>query len=175
MTPVQLKTLDFVRSFKEQWGYAPSFREIGDAFAISHVAAMYRVETLVAAGKLRSTHGKARSLELIDDVDLTTVSVADLRAELARRGEVPGALSVPERRVMGRRAVTCAADCCDIAVRVGHLMCRHHWFQVPFALREAIKTAHALARETGETGDADRFGELVLEARELVAGRREAA
>jgi hypothetical protein len=173
MTPLQIETLDFVRGYIERMGFGPRYQEIADKFGITPAAAFYRVAGLVEAGQLRK--GGRGSLELVGVPDLRAVDSATLRSELARRGEIIGALSVPERRVMGRRAVTCAAPCCDIEVPVGHLMCRDHWFSLPLDLRQKLLAAHSLARRTGDAGCARYYGELVDQARELAGNARAAA
>ncbi|MEO7688782.1 MAG: hypothetical protein ABIS51_05805 [Sphingomonas sp.] len=173
MTPQGLETLDFVRVHIQRMGVGPRYQEIGEAFGIGPVAAFYRVEKLVEAGQLQK--GPRGSLELVGTPDLRTVDSAALRAELARRGEIVGALAVPERHVMGRRAVTCAAPCCDIEVPMGHLMCRDHWLSLPFELRQDLLRAHSQARRSGTPDDAQFYGDLVDQARELTGRQRAAA
>lgn len=166
MTPLDATTLDFVRGWIERFAFSPTNAEIAEHFGITSVAAHYRVERLVEAGFLRKTRATKRGLELVDALDLRTASSARLRAELARRGEMIGALSVPERRTMARRAVTCASDGCDIEVRPGHLMCLEHWRALPHDMRGGILRAHAAARASRDADDVATYGELVRQARE---------
>lgn len=171
MTPHQIATLDFVRSHIETMGFAPTYPEIAEHFRISTPSAFNRVEQLIDQGHLRKNAAHRRGLELVREADLRGVESARLRAELARRGEVVGAISEPVRRVMGRGHVTCAVDSCDIEIRPGRLMCRDHWLSLSWGLRQDILDAHAKARHTRLSDDAEAYGELVRRARELVAGR----
>ncbi|WP_034157895.1 LexA family protein [Sphingomonas sp. ERG5] len=170
MTPLQLKLLDAVRDSLSQYGYSPRIADLAAALRVSLPRIGQLITELVDGGHLNRAPNKARGLSLPGVCDLRSVSSEQLRDELARRGEVVGALSVPARRILGR-GVTCAADCCDIEVKVGHLMCRDHWLSLPFDLRQSILAAHSQARRTGAVEDADCFGELVRQARELTGWR----
>ncbi|WEK02478.1 MAG: hypothetical protein P0Y59_02750 [Candidatus Sphingomonas phytovorans] len=171
MTPHQIATLDFVRSHIERMGFAPTYPEIAQHFRISTPSAFNRVEQLIDQGHLRKSIARRRGLELAGTDDLRAVPSSVLRSELERRGETVGALTGRPWRTMNSRAVTCAVDCCDIEVKLGHLMCRDHWRSLPWDLRQDIFAAHASAKRTRLSDDADAYGELVRQARELAAGR----
>jgi repressor LexA len=67
MTKRQKEILDFIRSFSEDHGYAPSYREIAEAFRLSSVGTVAEhVETLRAKGLLEKSPNEARSLTLVD-------------------------------------------------------------------------------------------------------------
>lgn len=57
---------------------------------------------------------------------------------------------------------TCDAPGCRTLVRRGILMCRHHWFQVPKPLREAIS-------QTWAAGQIQAWSANCLEARSFLA------
>ena len=120
------------------------------------------VQSLVAKGALIKRGTGHRAWVLPGVPDLRTIATSRLIAELGRRGETLDALRVPEQRSWSRRAVTCACDFCDVVVPFGHLMCRPHWFAVPWDMREAIKAANS-------QGDADAYGDLVWRAKEIAA------
>jgi repressor LexA len=66
-TKRQKEILDFIRSFTEGHGYAPSYREIAEAFKLSSVGTVAEhVETLRAKGLLAKSPNEARSLTLVD-------------------------------------------------------------------------------------------------------------
>lgn len=60
----QKDALDFIRSFISEHGYAPSYREIGEAIGVgrSRVAAIVR--GLDKRGHIRRLPGKARAIEV---------------------------------------------------------------------------------------------------------------
>jgi repressor LexA len=70
LTKRQKEILDFVTQYIELHGYAPSYREIAEAFKMGSVATVAEhVENLVAKGLLRKSDNEARSLQLIKEVD----------------------------------------------------------------------------------------------------------
>ncbi len=73
LTKRQKEILDFVTQFIEVHGYAPSYREIAEAFKLGSVATVAEhVETLVTKGLLQKGDNEARSLQLIKQEDLDT-------------------------------------------------------------------------------------------------------
>lgn len=70
LTKKQKQLLDYITQFIEMHGYAPSYREIGEALGKSSVATIAtHVETLVAKGFLEKGDNRARSLQVIDPKD----------------------------------------------------------------------------------------------------------
>lgn len=69
LTKKQSSVLQFIRSFIEQEGYAPSYREIATHFSLTSPATAYQhVQTLVEKGLLSSSHqGLARSIEVVEE------------------------------------------------------------------------------------------------------------
>jgi repressor LexA len=68
LTKRQKEILDFVASHIEVHGYAPSYREIAEAFKLGSVATVAEhVETLVQKGLLRKGDNEARSLQLVPE------------------------------------------------------------------------------------------------------------
>jgi repressor LexA len=73
LTKRQKEILDYVTQFIEVNGYAPSYREIAEAFKLGSVATVAEhVETLVTKGLLQKGDNEARSLQLIKPEDLDT-------------------------------------------------------------------------------------------------------
>lgn len=170
MTPQQIETLDFVRDRISETGFAPTYQEISDHFRLASKSGAYqKVEALIAAGYLRRDAGRRRGLVLVDMPDLRAVGTSALLAELARRGETIDALPTRREIAYGTQR-SCAADTCGAAVQPGHLMCRDHWFALPYELREALLRTHRRARQTGSREDARDYQALVTEARDLADG-----
>ncbi len=73
LTKRQKEILDYVTQFIEIHGYAPSYREIAEAFKLGSVATVAEhVESLVSKGLLQKGDNEARSLQLIKPSDLDT-------------------------------------------------------------------------------------------------------
>lgn len=60
------EVLNFIREFHREKGYAPSYREIRDALALSSTSqvAIY-INDLVEEGKLAKEDGQSRTIRLI--------------------------------------------------------------------------------------------------------------
>ena len=70
LTKRQKEILDYVTQYIEMNGYAPSYREIAEAFKLGSVATVAEhVETLVSKGLLQKGENEARSLQLIKKED----------------------------------------------------------------------------------------------------------
>jgi repressor LexA len=70
LTKRQKEVLDYITQYIEVNGYAPSYREIAEAFNLGSVATVAdHVETLVSKGLLRKSDNSARSLQLVDTDD----------------------------------------------------------------------------------------------------------
>lgn len=70
LTKRQKEILDFVTQYIELHGYAPSYREIAQAFKMGSVATVAEhVDNLVTKGLLRKSDNEARSLQLIKEAD----------------------------------------------------------------------------------------------------------
>jgi DNA-binding MarR family transcriptional regulator len=162
MTPTQAKVLDIVRERLDA-GLSPSFGEVADACGVTRPTATEAVSRLVEAGYLRRVARRHRSIALADRPDLRAVSSEQLAAELARRGKTFGAIGGYNRPTMARGAVTCAADCCQVPVRRGHLFCRDHWFALPEQLRQRILASFGAK-------DVEGYEMAVTEARDRLDG-----
>lgn len=65
LTKRQREILDYITSFSEKQGYAPSYREIGDHFHLSSTATVHdHIKNLQEKGFLKSGFNEARSIEL---------------------------------------------------------------------------------------------------------------
>lgn len=70
LTKRQKEVLDYIAQYIEIHGYAPSYREIAEAFQLGSVATVAdHVETLVAKGLLQKSDNSARSLQLVHEDD----------------------------------------------------------------------------------------------------------
>lgn len=67
LTKKQTEVLHFIRSHIEEYGYAPSYREIGEHFGLSSPATVHaHVQALVEKGMVViGDEGEARSIELV--------------------------------------------------------------------------------------------------------------
>ncbi len=73
LTKRQKEVLDFVTQYIELNGYAPSYREIAEAFNLGSVATVAEhIETLVDKGLLQKGDNTARSLQLIKPEEFET-------------------------------------------------------------------------------------------------------
>lgn len=70
LTKRQKEVLDYITQYIEVHEYAPSYREIAEAFNLGSVATVAdHVETLVNKGLLKKNDNSARSLQLVKDDD----------------------------------------------------------------------------------------------------------
>ena len=70
LTKRQKEVLDYITQYIEVQGYAPSYREIAEAFHLGSVATVAdHVETLVTKGLLKKNDNSARSLQLVKKED----------------------------------------------------------------------------------------------------------
>jgi len=70
LTKRQKEILDYVTQYLEVHGYAPSYREIAEAFKLGSVATVAEhVDTLISKGLLRKNENEARSLQLVQPAE----------------------------------------------------------------------------------------------------------
>ncbi len=70
LTKRQKEILDYVTQHIEMHGYAPSYREIAEAFHLGSVATIAdHIETLVSKGLLKKSDNSARSLQVVKKED----------------------------------------------------------------------------------------------------------
>lgn len=173
MTPRQVEVLDFIRDRITQAGFAPTYREISAQLGTTKSNAYRYVGQLERAGKLRRSDHIDRGIELLDErVDLRTVDTELLRAELARRGVVPGALQRPAHRPHGGRSTPCAAVGCGVPVRRGHAFCWDHWNRISHSTQRLLLETHRVACVTEDTEDALRYQEAFGKAKDEAETRR---
>ncbi|HEX7050973.1 MAG TPA: transcriptional repressor LexA [Longimicrobiales bacterium] len=66
LTKRQKQILDFLRSYVETHGYAPSFEEIAREFQLSSLATVHEhLENLTKKGYIRKSYNESRSIELL--------------------------------------------------------------------------------------------------------------
>ena len=160
MTRAELQLLDWLREFLAVSGHSPAIRQIAGHLGVNVSSAHRLVDGLVRQGALLREPGRAHGLRLADAPDLRPIPSDVLAAELARRGVTLASLNPHAPRVVGQQ-VSCAADSCAVAVRRGHLMCRQHWFALPFDLRDRILRSNSVGPHAA-------YEAAVREARDLI-------
>lgn len=167
MTPRELEALEFVRERLAARGVSPSYREIEAELGLKSLSGVQRiVNALVSRGELVRHRNRARGLTLGNVPDLRVVPTDALHAELARRGETPGAFTQPVRRAASRQDVPCACDCCSIVVEPGSAFCREHWYAIDKTLRDEMLGAHAAYRRLQSRENEARYQTAFFAARE---------
>lgn len=79
LTDRQHKVLEAIRAHVKQYGFAPSFREIGDAAGLKSPSSVkHQLESLENKGYIRMNANKGRALELVDDGSQATTSAVDV-------------------------------------------------------------------------------------------------
>lgn len=180
MTPRQRDVLDHYRKCISSAGFTPTMKEVGKALGILPQAVKRHVDDLERDGFVSRDRSQIRGVRLTACPPLVGVPTDALRAELARRGELPDALDGGEPKRFGRTRSygagtgTCAAPGCQLEVQRGHLMCLSHWRALPVQLRHDILEAHRKARGLPATSVyAQLYTNLVGEARDLLDRRGE--
>lgn len=146
MTPLQLRTLDFVRDRITELGITPTVTEVSKHLGVSYSSAHQAISALVRAGSLEREPFKHRGLRVPGAIDLRNAATTDLRLELARRGVTFEGLA-PAPRLAFDRTVTCASHFCGETVPRGHLFCKRHWFTLPRGLRDMLVKACVVDRD----------------------------
>lgn len=78
LTKKQKQMLDYIREFADEYGYAPTFREIMDGLNYSSVATVAQhIDNLVTKGFLYKRNNEARSIQLVE-TDIDTASMGSL-------------------------------------------------------------------------------------------------
>lgn len=76
LTKKQKKILDYIVSFIQENGYAPSYREIAKHFKLSSVATIAEhINTLKNKNYLDSENGQARSIQINEDQSSTSTNI----------------------------------------------------------------------------------------------------
>ena len=74
LTKRQKEILDYIESFIEDRGYAPSFEEIAESFGYSSLATVHEhLSNLERKGYIRKSYNESRSIELVSDETATPV------------------------------------------------------------------------------------------------------
>lgn len=64
----QKNILAFIKAYKEEFDYTPSYREIGNAVGLSSVATVaYQLHELAAKGLVSIREGRQRAIKLVGD------------------------------------------------------------------------------------------------------------
>lgn len=105
LTKKQKQLLDFIEGFISGQGYSPTFREIMQALGYKSVSTVAKhIDGLVAQGALIKREGKARSLELGIDHEVTTGWWHHLEQEAEKR-EAAADEAAHEEAVILRKAL----------------------------------------------------------------------
>lgn len=141
-------------------GVPPTGKEIDEALGLERGLGYATCQALIRKGMLGRDRRSVRGLFVPGGPDLRAISTAELVLELERRGVKLGALDASDVTT-ARRPRTCAATVCGEYVRVGHLMCRRHWFALPQELRAEILHTHGQR-------DAEAYQDAVRRAVDLI-------
>ncbi len=84
LTKKQKQILDYIEEFVKEFGYAPSYREIGEHFGLTSPATIFQhIKSLEDKGYIKVKTGEARSIEIIED---GTISYNERTIELPLAG-----------------------------------------------------------------------------------------
>lgn len=73
LTDRQTKVLDAIRSHIDEYGFAPSFREIGDVAGLKSPSSVkHQLQVLEEKGFIRMNANKGRAIELVEDDSLSS-------------------------------------------------------------------------------------------------------
>ena len=67
--PILDEIVDFIRDYSDEYGFAPSLREIGDHCHIGRTTVSRYLDKLVIQGRITRMAGRARSLHVIETDD----------------------------------------------------------------------------------------------------------
>ena len=74
LTKRQKEILDYIESFIDDRGYAPSFEEIAESFGYSSLATVHEhLSNLERKGYIRKSYNESRSIELVARASATPV------------------------------------------------------------------------------------------------------
>ena len=65
MTDKQREYLAYINQYVEEWGYAPTYREIGEAMGVGLTTVRMHLFALKDGGYIRQTSGVARSIVVL--------------------------------------------------------------------------------------------------------------
>ncbi|MDF7777341.1 hypothetical protein P1X14_18935 [Sphingomonas sp. AOB5] len=145
MTPRQQQVLDYYRDCIVRSGFTPTIRDVAKKIGKAHGRVHDVVGELVAMGHLIRTPGKVRGIELGGVTDVRATPTDVMLAELERRGEVVGGLSVPEKTSFNRADRCCARSGCRVTVPMGHIFCLTDWRAISPATQTELLDAHRAA------------------------------
>lgn len=77
LTKRQKEILDYIHAFTEEYGYSPSYREIGDHFGLSSTATVAEhIQNLEENGYLKTDPNEARSIEIVENEKASAIFLA---------------------------------------------------------------------------------------------------
>lgn len=66
LTERQADIIDYVKDYKDNYGYSPTYTEIADYFGFSSRNAQQHIRAIERKGKIKTTPGISRSIIIID-------------------------------------------------------------------------------------------------------------
>ena len=95
LTRRQKHILDYIESFLQEYGYAPSFEEIAEEFGYSSLATVHEhLSNLERKGYIRKAYNESRSIEMVPEEGSLTAIDLPLLGAVAAGLDNPG----PARR-----------------------------------------------------------------------------
>ncbi|OGY42073.1 MAG: repressor LexA [Candidatus Buchananbacteria bacterium RBG_13_36_9] len=77
LTKRQKEIIDYINAFTDEYGYSPSYREIGDHFGLSSTATVAEhIQNLQENGYLKTDPNEARSIEIIANEKASAIFLA---------------------------------------------------------------------------------------------------
>ena len=70
LTKRQQEIFDFLKAFIETRGYPPTYKEIGDHFSMSAIAAKYHIVLIEKKGFIHRQQGKPRSIRVNEKIQV---------------------------------------------------------------------------------------------------------
>jgi repressor LexA len=99
LTKRQKEIIDYINAFTDEYGYSPSYREIGDHFGLSSTATVAEhIQNLQENGYLKTDPNEARSIEIIANEKASAIFLA--LAGLITAGEPIEAVEQKEKRAV---------------------------------------------------------------------------
>ena len=107
VTKRQKQLLDYLRTYIEQHGYAPTLEEIGKHFSLSSLATVHKhLQNLERKGRIRRLHHHSRAMEVVPEPRFGRAVEVPLLGRVAagvpiEAVEEPETISLPEE-MLGR-------------------------------------------------------------------------
>ena len=97
LTPKQLRVLEYIRSFREMQGYAPTLDEMARSFKVSKITILQHLRALEKRGAIRRGRYQARSIEVNGMPEAALLTQLPLAGTIAAGAPIE---AVEEREVL---------------------------------------------------------------------------